>query len=88
MKIETCEVSCDENHCDVCRAQGLSELERVRVDYYIAKGQLEIKKQIMIDIEEVYSRAKEHLLCALTHYISCQKKLEKLENENYSNGNC
>lgn len=79
MKIETCEVSCDEQYCDTCKEQGLSEIEQARINYYIAKGQLEIKKQMMIDIEEVHKKAQNQLLCAITHYIKCQQKIALLE---------
>lgn len=71
---QTCDVNCDMEWCDTCKAQGISHQEWAQIKLAVAKAKLDYARTSYNDIEILLQTARSNLCYALGEYERVVKK--------------
>lgn len=66
--MDTCDISCDAQYCDTCKAQDLSYQELAQIKLIVARAKLDYAKGTCLDIEKLLETARSNLCYCLGEY--------------------
>lgn len=73
----TCDINCDMQYCDTCKAQGITYQEYAQIQLIVKKAQLEYAKKAYNDIDILLQTARSNLCYALGEYERAVRKAKE-----------